>query len=384
MRSALQGLVEMDDRESETADDRYSVEAIVTEEGVDGLEEAWNRLSASSDSPNVFTTYGWYRAWLRRLIADEGRERLQPYVLAIKREGAIVGISPLVRRVVSRFGFRVRKLEFLTHHADYNDFVVGGDVRALTREAMEFLARSAHDWDFVDLRELRDDGGRLAIMESAAAGAGLSYRLFSESDRCPYMPIDSPWSETRKKKHLRFARYASLGIEKKADEGFRVRVIEQPHREEDLLERMIAVDVQEKIDGSFSGSFIGTFREVFRSLIDDLGPRGLFVVVVAEKGNQLVSWLLLFRNGTKLWDYQTAYDHAFGKFSPGTILISAAIDYGFENGCDEFDFLRGMDWYKTRWTSEFHCNQRMIAWNRRWMSRLGAFAYFDLNLGRRR
>ena len=373
----------MDDRESAKADDRYSVEAVVTEEGLDRLEDDWNRLSTSSDSPNVFTTYAWYRAWLRRLIADEGRERLQPYVLVIKREGAIVGISPLVRRVISRFGFRVRKLEFLTHHADYNDLIVGENVRALTREAMEFLARSAHDWDFVDLRELRDDSNRLAITESATAGAGLLHRLSSEPDGCPYMPIDAPWSEFRKKKHLRFARYASLGIEKRTDDGFRVRVIDQPHREKDLLERMIEVDAQKNIDGSFSGSFIGTFREVFRSLIDDLGPRGLFAVVVAKKGDRLVSWLLLFRNGTKLWDYQTAYDHAFGKFSPGTILISTAIDYGFEHGCDEFDFLRGMDWYKTRWTSQFHLNQRMIFWNWRWISRLGAFAYFKLHLGRR-
>jgi CelD/BcsL family acetyltransferase involved in cellulose biosynthesis len=373
----------MDDRESVKADVRYSVEAIVTEEGLDGLMEAWNRVSANSDSPNVFTTYGWYRVWLRRLIVDEGRERLQPYVLAIRRDGAIVGIAPLVTRVVSRFGFRIRKLEFLTHHSDYNDLVVGEDVRSLTHQVMKFLARDADDWDFVDLRELRDDRGRLAIMESATADAGLFYRLSSEPDGCPFMPINAPWSEFRKEKHLRFARYASVRIEKKADEGFRVRVIEQPHREKDLLERMIEVEAQKNVDGSFSGPFLVHFREVFRCLIDDFGPRGLIAVVVVEKGDQLVSWLLLFRSGSKLWDYQTAYHHEFGKFSPGTILISAAIDYGFEHGCDEFDFLRGMDWYKTRWTSEFHRNQRMIAWNRSWISRLGAFAYFDLRVGRR-
>jgi CelD/BcsL family acetyltransferase involved in cellulose biosynthesis len=373
----------MDHPESVKADDRYSVEVIVTEEGLDGLVEAWNCLSASSDKPNVFTTYGWYRAWLQRLLVDEGRERLQPYVLAIKLDGAIVGIAPLVRRVVSRFGFQVRKLEFLTHHADYNDFVVGGDLRALTDEAMEFLAHHAHDWDFVDLRELRDDKGQFAIMESAAAGIPLPFRLLTEPGGCLYMPIDAPWSEFRKKKHLRFARYASAGIEKKADDGFRVRIIEQPNKEKDLLERMIEVEAQKNVGGSFSRPFLGSFREVFRSLIDDFGPRGLMAIVVVEKGDQLVSWLLLFRSGSKLWDYQTAYHQAFSKFSPGTILISAAIDYGFEHGCDEFDFLRGMDWYKTRWTSEFHRNRRMILWSRRWFSRLGAFAYFKLHLGRR-
>jgi hypothetical protein len=42
-----------------------------------------------------------------------------------------------------------------------------------------------------------------------------------------------------------------------------------------------------------------------------------------------------------------------------------------------------MDWYKTRWSSEFHRNKRMIVWNRRRISRLGAFAYFKLHVGRR-
>ena len=69
-------------------------------------------------------TYGWFRAWLRHLTAEQGRERLQPYVLAIKHENSIVGIAPLVRRVVSRFGFRVRKLEFVGGHADYNDLLL--------------------------------------------------------------------------------------------------------------------------------------------------------------------------------------------------------------------------------------------------------------------
>lgn len=374
----------MDNRVSTQPGNRYSVDTIVTEDDLDGLEEAWNRLSASSDSSNVFTTYGWYRAWLRRLIVDEGPKRLQPYVLAIKLDGAIVGIAPLVRRVVLRLGFRVRKIEFLTHHSDYNDLVVGADVLSLTHQAMEFLARDADDWDFVDLRELRDDGGRLAMMESATADAELLYRLSSEPEGCPFMPIDAPWSEFRRKKHLRFAHRASLKLDEGASEGISARVIDQPHREQDLLERIIAVEAQKHVGGELSGPFIGLYPEVFRSLFDDLGPRGLIAVVVVEKGNHLVAWRLLFCCGTKLWDYLTAYDHAFGELSPGTNLISAAIDYGFDRGFDEFDFMRGADTYKMRWTSQVRRNQRMILWSRRWISRLGAFAYFKMQLGRRR
>ena len=336
----------MSDPVSAKPDGRYTVEAIVTEKGIDGLEEDWNRLSAESGTPNVFMTYCWFRAWLRRLMADEGCERQQPYVLVIRRNETVVGIAPLVLRRVLYLGFVVRKLEFLTFHADNNEVVVGQNVGALTQAAMNFMAGSVRDWDFIDLRELRNGSGRFATMEAAAVDAGLSYRLFEESAGCLYMPIDAPWSETRKKKYLRFARRASLRFVERGGEGFRARVIDQPHREKDLLGRMIAVEAQKQVDGVLSGPFIGAYPEVFQSLFDDLGPRGLVTVAIVEKGDQLVAWRLLFRYGTKLWDYQTAYDRAFGELSPGTIrsappsITDLSMDVMSSISCEEWTRIR--------------------------------------------
>jgi hypothetical protein len=329
-------------------------------------------------------TYSWFRAWLRRLTVDEGSERLQPYVLVIRQNENVAGIAPLVRRVVSRLGVRVRKLEFVTFHSDYNEFVVGGDVGALTQAAMSYLAGATHEWDFIDLRELREGEGRVEALANPKVRSGLPCQMLVEPEGCLYMPIAANWDETKTKKHLRFARRAWLALEERAADGFRARVVEQPHNESNLLNRIIAVEAQKHVGGKPSKPFVGRYPEVFQKIFDDLGPRGLVLVAVVEKGERLIAWRLLFRFGKKLWDYSTAYDHAFADLSPGTLLLCAAIDYGYENGCNEFDFLRGMDEYKQRWTAEFHRNQRMILWNRRWKSRLGAFAHFKLGLGRRR
>jgi len=353
----------------------YCVELISTEEGVDALESDWNRLSACAESPNVFMTYSWFRTWLRRLICDDGRGQLLPNLLLIRQKEAVVGIAPLVRRIVTRPGFRRQKLEFATHHSDYNELVVGKDVRALTHAVMDYLASSARDWDLVDLKEMRDDGNRIADMEAAAASAKLPYRLFWEEDKCLYMPINAPWSTTRKEKHLRFARRACVGLEERSGEGFRVRVTGQPQLEKGLLDRIIAVESQKRIDGLPLPPIIGKYREVFQSLFDVLGPQGALIIVLVEKNEELVAWRFLYRCGTKLWDYMTAYDYAYSALSPGTVLICAAIDYGFSHGCDEFDFLRGMDTYKLRWTHEFRRNRRMILWNSRWLSKLFAASY---------
>ncbi|MGB7266258.1 MAG: GNAT family N-acetyltransferase [Terracidiphilus sp.] len=353
----------------------YTFEVISTEEGLAALKSDWNRLSACAENPNVFMTHSWFSAWTRRFARDEGGGRIHPHVLLIKQKETVMGLAPFVRRVVSRFGLPLNKLGFITYLSDYNDLVVGGNVRALTNAVMNYLAGSPRDWDLVDLTELRDDGSRIADMEAAAASTELPYRLFSEEDKCFYMPITAPWSRTRIEKHLRFARRAYAGLEERAGEGFRVRVTDQPQSEKGLLNRIIAVESQKLIDGRPLPPIIGKYHEVFQSLFDTLGSQGAVVIVLVEKNDELVAWRLLYHCGTKLWDHMTAYDYAYSDLSPGTALICAAIDYGFSHGCDELDFLRGMDAYKLRWTHEFRRNKRMILWNNRWVSKLYAALY---------
>ncbi|MGA3332612.1 MAG: GNAT family N-acetyltransferase [Terracidiphilus sp.] len=363
-------------------DGRYTVEAIVTEEALDLLEGDWNRLSAESEAPNVFMTYGWFRAWLRRLMADEGRERLQPYVLAIRRDEAIAGIAPLVRRVVSRFGLRVRKLEFLTFHADYNDLVLGEDRAGQTAAVVEFLARTTEQWELVDLKDLRGPGDVIAGAEKAAAHARMRSLFLPEEVRCPYMPIDGPWSEMMSRRS-RSTRRVFRNFTVKAREGLQVRVVENPQNEPGLLQQLVTLEALKHVRGQQSGPFLAAYPDVFQSLFNILGPQGLLLIALLEWNGQLVACHLLYRCAKKIWGYFTAYDPEFSDLSPGAILNQAVVDYAFTNGFDEFDFLSGEDPYKMRWTSGFHERYRLQIWNRRWMSRAHAFAYFSLRVRRR-
>lgn len=382
MLPATEGLVEMDDQASANTSDRYSVEAIVTEAGVDGLKDAWNRLNASSDNPNVFTTYGWYRAWLRRLIVDEGQEQLQPYVLAIKRDGAIVGIAPLVQRVVSRFGLRVRKLEFLTHHADYNDLILGEDHAGQAAAVAGFLSGTSAHWDFVDLRDMREGFSDAQLIQDSLAHAGLRYQVIHEEEACPYLPIGRDLADATKELSAHERSTLRRRRELAAEAGLRTRIVENPEQEPGLLDKLMAVDHQKQIH-RLSPSFVGTYPEVFQALIDDLGPRGWLYVGLLETGDKAIAFQFGFRCGNKLWDYAKAYDRSFARFAPGTLLLTSMLEYGIQRGLEEYDFLRGEDTYKTVWSTGKHRRVRFLIWNRNWMSRLGAFAYLKLHLCRR-
>jgi CelD/BcsL family acetyltransferase involved in cellulose biosynthesis len=356
---------------------RYTVDSVSTEEGLSALEADWNRLSETAEHPNVFMTYDWCRTWTRWLGQDHPGSRYLPHVLVLKNDETVVGIAPLARRVASRI-FRIRKLEFSTIHADYNDLVLGDDLEGQTEAVVEYLSLTSSKWDIIDLRHLRDAGNAIARLKGALARAGLPYRIFLEDQRCPYVSIDSPWSMMRKKRRLYFARRAFAGFSEKASEGFTVRVVENPQTEPGLYERLIAIEAQKCIEGKPTQPFLGEYREVFQSLFATSGPLGWIAVVLVESDRRLIAYRLLYRCGNKLWDYQHAYDRDFSDLSPGTVAVCAAIDYGFEHGFDEFDFLIGEESHKLRWTSDLRQTYRLLVWNRHQRSRFWARAYLKL------
>ncbi|MDR3742175.1 MAG: GNAT family N-acetyltransferase [Terracidiphilus sp.] len=341
------------------------------------LRSNWQQLSAIA-RPNIFQSFAWYSAWSEHLIADDPQPRLEPWVLALRNNIDIVGISPLVRRTVIRGGWHVRKLEFVTPHADYNELTLGKEPIELNEVILASLAETSREWELLDLMDLRNDCGQADQLAQAVKDAGLSFRVFDEQAGCLYMPIDGPWIEMRTRKHLRFARRAWAALEERACEGYRVRVIDEPHYEPGLLDRMIKVEAQKRVNGKLAKPVIGAFRDVFQKLIDELGPSRSIAVVVVEKNDTLIAWRWLYCCGNVLWDYLTAYDHAFGELSPGTLLLCAALDYGFAHGYSEFDFLRGTDAYKLRWTRTYRRNQRVLVWNRRWRSRVAARLFLGI------
>jgi CelD/BcsL family acetyltransferase involved in cellulose biosynthesis len=366
---------------SPEVDLRYSVEPITTEEGLSNLKDDWNRLSESAEFPNVFMTFDWFRTWNECRSREQLRGLRRPNILVLKQNDTVVGISPLVYRETSRFGLAVRKLEFIGREADYNDFVLGDDPASQSEALAHFLADTQDQWDLLDLWDLRDTGTTKALIESAISHAGLTCRILPEEERCPYLPIDAPWAvmlskfspQTRKN-----LRKQQNRLNRMSTQGLRVRIIENPQDEPRLLDKLIALDGQKHVHGELSEPFIGRYPEVFQSLFNTLGPGGWTYVALMELGDRPLASQVGFRCGKKLWAYQTAYDSSVSRLSPGTMLVNAVLDYGFSHGYKEYDFLRGEESYKMRWSTGFHHIYQIQVWSRRWISRARAFIYLDV------
>lgn len=359
----------------------YSIERITSEEGLANLQADWNRLSETSEQPNVFMTYDWFRAWNQRRAQEQRKGQRRPEVLALKKEGAVAGIAPWIYRATRHFGIEVRRLEFLASPADYNDFTVGADPAGQIDAIVEYLVQTKDQWDLVELNSLRDTGGAKARIQQALSLTKLSYRTLPE-ERCPYLPIETNWSGiVAKLSHSsrRTLRNQHYRLERMRAEGLQIRIVEDPKAESGLIARLVTLEAQKRIGGKLMPPLIGRYPEVFQSLFETLGSRGWIYIALMELGGRLLAWQLGFRCGKVLWDYSKAYDRSFARLSPGTMLIPAVLDYGYSHGLTEYDFLRDDEEpYKLKWSTGFHETFRLQIWSRRgssWAHRVWGAVY---------
>jgi CelD/BcsL family acetyltransferase involved in cellulose biosynthesis len=354
----------------------YSVESVRNDEALCCLKHEWNRLSYSTVSANAFMTYAWYEAWLRQSNSANPAVGLAPHALAIRQAGSLVGIVPLVRRVTSRI-FRVRLLEFVSIHSDYNDLVIGEDSQGLSKVVVEYLARSSQEWDVLNLRDLRCTETELKLLEGVLTEAGLSFLVIPEVERCPFFAIEGDAAVNIKRLSGDARRTIRNRSVRASKEGLTVRIIENPEREPHLLEKLIALE-QKKSQRRDSQPFVGSFPGVFQTLFDVLGPGGWLYVALLERRDTALAFQFGFRSGNKLWDYTKAYDNSVAHLGPGTLLLQAILDYGYEKGFREYDFLRGEEPYKLVWSTGLRRRFRLMIWNRRKISRLKKYIYHDV------
>lgn len=341
------------------------------------LEPDWNRLNEAAQYPNAFATYGWFRVWLTKGVSEHRSGFFVPQVLVLKKAGSIAGIAPLVLRTSSRLGLRIRRLEFVTPNGDYNELTVGNDPKGQIDAVIDFLAGTPEQWDVVHLRDLRDTGEGTTRIECALRRAGLPYTVEYEVENCPWLPIDGGSTDRMARLPGHARRNLRRRVERAQAAGMRVRIIENPHQEPGLVETLAALDYQKHLHRR-TPTFIGTYAEVIQPLFEALGPRGWLYVALLEIAGKPAAFQLGYRCGDKLWDYAKAYDPAFSALAPGTLLLPALLDYGFQHGFREYDFLRGEEEYKLVWSTGMNRRLRLVIWNHLYASRLRKFAYHDV------
>ncbi|HVA62079.1 MAG TPA: GNAT family N-acetyltransferase [Terriglobales bacterium] len=235
-----------------------------------------------------------------------------------------------------------------------------------TRLAEELL-RPGGDWHQVVLGDVVEGSPLLALWSGRCAAAGWR-QAAAAAEVCYYLPLPSDeaalWRQLRAE-HPQLARN---------QRRYRRR-LEQNHQAQ-FFGAIAAADVAAAMGdlarlhalARHRKNEAGNFdRSDYRAFHLELAQRlaaagGLYMARLACQG-ATVAVLYGFSCGGVLYYYQSGFDTAMTAQGAGKVLMGWVIEDAVTRlGAREFDFLRGAEEYKTRWTAQARHTTTLLGW----------------------
>lgn len=321
---------------------------------VTSLERDWRKLYQGTAEPNPFLSWEWQRSWL------DAHPRSSPLVVvAASPQGGAAGLLALQRR--HRSGLRV--LEFLGQQSggDELDCLLAADAPAATAERLLEAALRHAPWDL-----LRCEGaaGASALGAVLAQAPGIRGTRREPGEWLPSLRLPGSFEEFLRgqsanfRAQVRRRRRALQQLEPRAWLECLTAASEiaggLPH-----LYRLHQLRRQQAGDaGVFHEHAFRRFLSLASSRLAAAGACRLYLlrtpsaVIAALHGMESQGRFLYFQSG---------FDPAWTGWSPGTVLLSQVMEDCIARGLQQFEFLRGEEQYKARWTSERRRTTTLLA-----------------------
>ncbi len=337
------------------------VEEISWPGGLYSLQTVWNRLVERAATGSVFLTFEWVMAWLLSV----GRH-VEPHVLVARdATGGVVGIAPLmVTEVAGDEGQTLTQIEFIgAPNSDYSDFIIAeGQEPVVVRAFLAHLLRRPRRWERVRLREIPETSPTAAILGDLCRRPWFP-GLLLPGEVCPTVVLGGREAEVRRvltgKKYI--GRSHAAALRHLAGLGA-VAFRHCGTTEEAAAALPDLFRLHRQRWGANSKFHNPDYESFYHELVTRLLPRGEVVLSVMELNSVPVALGLAFLYN-KVWMLHTpVYDQKYRRLSPGMLLIHSMVSDALDRGDVEFDFTRGNEGYKQRFSNLVKRNVDLLAY----------------------
>ncbi|MFA7677371.1 MAG: GNAT family N-acetyltransferase [Candidatus Omnitrophota bacterium] len=318
-----------------------NVEILSSFEQKPGLKDIWNGLLAETAKPIIFQRYEWVAAWWESF----GRPKL--YIVLIKEDGDYIGIAPLM--IDPNPVWLGKRLKFIAaDDCDYFDFIIKkGREETFLRFFTQFL--KTVDFLEVTLRYLRGDSNVLLLWNKLTF-SGCRVKV-KEVDKAPYIGLSEGVENVKKKMSINNRRCENRI---KKDNDILIKRCDSSEELDTYLELFFNMHKerwQEKNENNIFANkkwhdFLSKASRIF---LEERIIR-LYCLVCNEKP---IAFVFGLKNYDSFLWYLSAFDTRFARYSPGRLLIAHLLDELPGEGMVNFDFGRGGEGHKFRWTESY-------------------------------
>ena len=300
------------------------------------LRDVWESVYDSDSQAQVFASWAWIRAYLPVT-------RRRPFILCYRpaKEASHVAFLPLaIDGFPRRRPLLNRDLYPFQHpHGDYAGLLARPEHEDAALQAFSAFLTDER-WDNFHAHDLCD--ARMNTLLESFSADRLRTVTLAET-KCPYIPLPATWEDylrTRLHKHFRHDLRRSIRLVETLPE-FRAELIDR-----DNVELIVDLTLQ-YAQSRYRNS--PRYRREQRALLLNCFQSGCLIGMGLWTGTSLLATVIAFVDGRgrELYAYKTAFNPAFAKYSPGTVVAGFMIRYAIENGFKIYDFSRGGERYKS-------------------------------------
>ncbi len=330
---------------------------------MDDLWKEWDDLLGASRSGGIFQTWEWVSCCWQHF--SRGKSMV---LICVRADGRLVGLAPM--EITRMYGLPLRRLQFIgTGVSDYLDFVLDeGYENTALAAIVKWITSQRGRWDLVDLQQFPQNSPSLTMIADMISCDALSddwHARFLHTEVCPYLPLAESWADMNK----------SFGKKMRFNLGYYERLMNRDFDKVSLGPLSMG-ELDEGMDAFFDlhtarwrkrwmpGMLAGADRQAFHREVAALAhKRGWLRLHGLRLDGKLQSVLYCFTLKEKGYYYLGGFEPTLAKYSPGTVLTGFAVKDAIAHGCREFDFLRGNERYKARWTKAERMNHRLVMWS---------------------
>lgn len=323
--------------------------------GFKNYKDRWEELLSRSHADNIFLTYEWIDACIRHFCSKE-----KLLVLNIYNGDRLAGIAPLMIRRHKYFGLPVRSVCFIgTGISDRMDFILYQDKEEIVTVAMDYLMGIKSEWDFINLEEMPEKSGtfeairKYLIQKRVTSFFGPKKKSFYIVTGKDKGALSSDFSKKFSRKFKKVAnKYGDLKL------GFERHIgIGMP--QDSIFPELEAIENRSWKGDERSGIFSRPDSAGFhKDILNKFSKSGFLDLSLLILDSRPIAYMYNYIYSKRSYNYSIAHDKRYCTISPGTLLMLWTISDSQSRGIEEFDFTRGEDDWKTRFTSDFRMHER--------------------------
>jgi len=358
---------------------QFTCSRITETSALEELEVEWNELFSRIKCCNPFLSYDWMWTWW----SYWGHQRRLFIILVRDSYGHLIALAPF--SVYQRInGVSPKCLRFL------GDMYVGSDhlnllvdpkyEQSVADEIARELVRDRYEWDYIRLLNCTANSKPISLLINNLKIEGMTQKSAC-GHVCPFieLPNSTEVYFASLSKSMRYNLRHNIHIlEQKFD--LKLTFAEEKNEIEKAFCDLIRLHrLRSKRAGRKSSFVQPKVYDFHLNVLKKFTERGWAKIYILNTKHGSVASLYAFTVGKSFMFYQSGSDPNMSKYSLGTVLIFYAIQDAIENlHHQKFDFLRGAEPYKWRWTNHFEKDILLFLFDKRFMSQI-ARTYIQIN-----